>query len=128
GDACIVDGAPIQLPEAAGPVGHGNTDDFDQDGLANGEDACPRIRVERVECASADDCPADAKCTGGICNHVDSDNDGVGDLCDTCPQAPNGSQVQDGGMQLDDPDQDFVGNACETNPSCYERPDARRIA
>jgi len=29
---------------------------------------------------------------------------------------------------MDDPDGDFVGNPCETNTTCYERPDARRIA
>lgn len=129
GDACIVGGMPIQLQDAAGPVGHGNTDDFDQDGLANAEDKCPRVRVERVACAAPEDCPAGAVCSAaGICNHVDNDGDGVGDLCDTCPTNTNPNQVQDGGMQMDDPDGDFVGNQCETNTSCYERADARSIA
>ena len=128
GDACVIEGVPLELADAAGPVGHGNTDDFDQDGLANLEDICPRLRVDRVACGGPEECPTGAKCTDGICNHVDSDNDGVGDRCDTCPYNPNSNQVQDGGMQMDDPDGDFVGNACETNPSCYERADARQIA
>ena len=127
GDACIVDGDPIKLADAAGPVGHGNADDFDQDGLANSEDACPRIRVDRVTCTGPEECGG-AKCTAGVCNHIDTDLDGVGDRCDTCPAATNSNQVQDGGMQMDDPDSDFVGNPCETNTSCYERVDSRPIA
>ena len=35
----------------------------------------------------------------------DFDNDGVGDVCDNCPQAPNNSQR--------DSDGDGVGDACE---------------
>lgn len=128
GDACIVNGAPLELPDAAGPVGLGNADDFDQDGLANGDDKCPRNRVERITCNAPEDCPDGAVCTTGVCNHIDNDGDGVGDVCDTCPANTNPMQVQDGGMQMDDPDGDFVGNPCETNTSCYERSDARRIA
>lgn len=128
GDACIDQGKPIQLADAAGPVGHGNDDDFDQDGLTNLSDKCPRLRVELTMCQGVDDCPEFAECTNGVCNHPDSDNDGVGDICDTCPAKANPKQVQDGGMQTDDPDSDFVGNLCETNPGCFERDDARRIA
>ncbi len=133
GDACIVDDGqgdgpkPIELPGSAGPVGLGNADDFDQDGLPNLTDRCPRQRVENIPCTDADDCGG-AECTGGICNHIDTDNDGVGDICDTCPAKSNPKQIQDGGMQADDPDSDFVGNACETNSGCYEQADARRIA
>ena len=125
GDACVgVD----MLPDAKGIVGHGNDDDFDQDGLTNLSDKCPRLRVEFKACQGPDECPDFAECTAGVCNHPDSDNDGVGDLCDTCPAKANPKQVQDGGMQADDPDSDFVGNVCETNPGCYDRDDARRIA
>ncbi len=128
GDACIVDGMPLQLEGAAGPVGLGAMDDFDQDGLPNLTDGCQRLRVEPQTCANDEECPANAKCTGNVCNHVDTDSDGVGDICDTCPEAPNNKQNMDGGLQADDPDGDFVGNNCETNPSCYENPDFRRIS
>ena len=128
GDACLDQGMPLQLADAAGPVGLLNDDDFDQDGLTNLSDKCPRLRVELTACQGPDDCPDAAECTMGVCNHPDTDNDGVGDICDTCPAKANPKQVQDGGMQADDPDSDFVGNLCETNPGCYERSDARRIA
>ncbi len=128
GDACIEQGAPIELEGAAGPVGVLADEDFDQDGLTNISDRCPRLRAEPQTCQDATECPAFSECTAGVCNHPDTDNDGVGDLCDTCPAKPNPKQVQDGGMQSDDPDQDFVGNACETNAGCYERADPRRVA
>ena len=132
GDACIVDDGngpkPIELPGSAGPVGLKSDEDFDQDGLANLADRCPRQRVEPIKCAGPEDCPTGAECTGTVCNHVDTDNDGVGDVCDTCPANTNPKQIQDGGMQADDPDLDFVGNACETNSGCYDRADSRRIA
>jgi hypothetical protein len=122
GDACLDgQGMPLQLADAAGPVGLLNDDDFDQDGLTNLSDKCPRLRVELTACQGPDDCPDAAECTMGVCNHPDTDNDGVGDICDTCPAKANPKQVQDGGMQADDPDSDFVGNLCETNPGCYER-------
>ena len=128
GDACVVDGAAIQLAGAAGPVGHGNDDDFDQDGLANAGDWCPRLRVERFTCSGPEDCPPGAECSAGICNHVDTDGDHVGDRCDTCPARDNPNQVQDGGLQSDDPDGDFVGTACEADSACDNKINPRRIA
>jgi hypothetical protein len=132
GDACTVDdgnGAkPIELPGSAGPVGLNSDEDFDQDGLANLADRCPRQRIEPITCAGPDDCPMGAECTGTVCNHVDTDNDGVGDLCDTCPSSPNPKQVLDGGMQEDDPDEDFVGSQCETNSGCNDDNDPRPLA
>lgn len=129
GDACIEQGMPIQLADAAGPVGIGEQDDFDQDGILNSEDYCPRIRAaETVQtCANADECGGN-DCTSGVCNHADTDNDGVGDVCDTCPADPNPKQILDGGLQEDDPDTDFVGNICETNSGCFDRNDPRPIA
>jgi hypothetical protein len=134
GDACVEQGMAIQLEGAAGPVGHLDTDDFDQDGLANIDDKCPRIRSGRLAddyaiwtCDTADDCEG-AECTNGVCNHVDTDNDNVGDLCDTCPSDGNSKQVLDGGMQEDDKDEDFVGTICETNSGCYDNNDPRPLA
>jgi len=123
GDAC----AGTMMPGAAGPVGFGDDDDFDQDGLANLVDVCPRQPVTLQACVGPEDCLAGAACTAGVCNHSDADSDGVGDICDTCPWNANPIQVQDGGMQVDDADADFVGQACETNPACNERSDPRPI-
>jgi len=130
GDACAPGGVLIDPIEgAAGPIGFGNTDDFDQDGIVNLTDKCPRQRVVSQACQGDDECPAFSECTAGFCNHGDIDGDGVGDLCDTCPETANPKQAQDGGMQADDPDQDFVGSQCETNTACQDnRPDFRRIA
>jgi len=127
GDECAAL-AMTGAPEAAGPVGFGLTDDFDQDGIDNDTDRCPRQRVKA--CTDAADCGGgDVTCEGGFCsNHVDTDNDGVGDICDTCPYEPNPAQVQMGQAEEDDLDDDFVGNLCETNNECNETPDARPIA
>jgi Thrombospondin type 3 repeat len=131
GDAC--EGQTINA-FAAGPVSLGPDDDFDQDGLANLVDACPRqplvLTAEEhaaIACTTDDDC-ASGKCevAAGICDHLDTDRDGVGDVCDTCPFTENPLQVADGAMQEgDDTDGDFVGNACETAPSCEKRLDPR---
>lgn len=124
GDAC--DGMMI-VDTAAGPVGLGGQDDFDQDGLINMIDACPRQPVDRIECATNDECGEGRICetASGVCNHLDSDGDSVGDICDTCPFSANGEQITDGGMQEDDKDGDFVGKICETNSDCAIRQDAR---
>jgi hypothetical protein len=120
---------PIKLEGAAGRSGHGNADDFDQDGLPNLTDKCPRQRVPAQTCESNEDCPQFAVCTGSVCNHPDIDNDDVGDLCDTCPETANPKQVQDGACRPTTPTQDFVGSLCETSPACADaRPDFRRIA
>jgi hypothetical protein len=126
GDACV----GMQLVGAAGPVGFDDTDDFDQDGLANGIDGCFRLPItERIACDGDEDCGAGATCAidDGICNHVDVDGDLVGDVCDTCATSPNGDQLLDGGMQEDDEDGDFVGRACET-ASCDVRSDPAPMA
>ena len=126
GDECIQNGMPVQIQGAAGPVGFGPMDDFDQDGVANMADLCPRQRVKA--CQMDAECGGEVKCNAGFCaNHVDTDNDGVGDACDSCPQVANPKQIQEGAMQDDDPDGDYVGNACETNSECYDRFDPRPI-
>ncbi|MDC0723001.1 thrombospondin type 3 repeat-containing protein [Nannocystis bainbridge] len=127
GDACV---GLITMPEmgAAGPVGFGLEDDFDQDGVANKDDRCPRQRVkactEDAECGGED-----VTCAAGFCsNHSDFDGDDVGDICDTCPFDQNPQQVQMGMSEENDLDGDFVGFNCETNNECFDRPDARPIA
>ena len=129
GDACAGDMGPI----ATAPIGLGPDQDFDQDGLSNVVDACPRQPValtaeDQITCESNADCPSGRKCETafGICDHLDSDGDGVGDICDTCPFAENPMQVADGAMQDgDDTDGDYVGNVCETNSACEKRVDSR---
>lgn len=124
GDAC----AGQMLPGAAGPVGHGDADDFDQDGLANAADACPRQPAAPRACGGDDDCPGAARCTAGRCNHVDSDSDGVGDICDSCPAAANPGQEIEAMAQADDADGDFIGEACEQHAACFERANPRAFA
>jgi hypothetical protein len=125
GDVC--DG--MMTAGAAGPIGMGPTDDFDQDGLDNAVDLCPRQPVDALACEIDDDCglgrTCDASGAGRSCNHLDSDGDLVGDICDTCPFAANRDQLTDGGMQDDDEDGDFVGKVCETNSDCAVRSDPR---
>ncbi len=121
GDAC----ESTADPAAAGPVGFGPGDDFDQDGLANAGDACPRLPASLGVCGGGAACPPDSACTDGVCNHPDPDGDGVGTECDTCPFMANPGQLTNPGA--DDPDEDFVGNACETDPGCETRNDPRRI-
>jgi hypothetical protein len=92
GDAC--EGMTIN-DYAAGPVGFGDQDDFDQDGLINTLDACPRqpLPTEPIPCSPETaemDCGEGSACSpAGICNHIDTDNDGVGNACDTCAFQPN---------------------------------------
>ena len=124
---------------AAGDIGFGDQDDFDQDGINNILDACPRQPLpevaaggEPVSCSpetAEADCGPGSACVGspGFCNHVDTDGDGVGNACDTCPFEPNPDQTMEGGSQDDDPDGDFVGEKCEIGAAkgCGDRKNAR---
>lgn len=138
GDAC----QGMMAEDAAGPVGLLADDDFDQDGIVNLEDGCPRVpvgsTVGRIACETDEDCPGLRVCeplpdgvggdTVGWCDHIDTDDDGVGDECDTCPFAPNPMQIVDGVAQAEDEDGDFVGRDCETFPQCEDRADPRPFA
>ncbi|NVB41857.1 thrombospondin type 3 repeat-containing protein [Pseudenhygromyxa sp. WMMC2535] len=133
GDSCVNPDDPDGkfFEHAAGPVGFAPEDDFDQDGLANVDDFCPRQPVSATPTACTDDteCGDGSTCAdSGYCNHVDSDGDQVGDICDTCPFDANPMQVTDGGMQVDDEDGDFVGASCETNSACEDLKDPRPFA
>jgi hypothetical protein len=129
GDACAPTGPDDFDPAvAAGVVGIGPDDDFDQDGIANADDACPRQPLgDRITCTTSDDCPGNRKCetTYGVCDHLDTDQDDIGDICDSCAFAQNPMQNVDGFAQEDDDDNDFVGRMCETNAQCEARADAR---
>jgi Thrombospondin type 3 repeat len=133
GNAC--DG--LFSPGAAAAVGLADAEDFDQDGLLNAIDKCPRLPVPPVPCESVADCPLgsscelcpeDGECIGaGVCNHPDSERnhdgeiagDGVGDACDTCPTRPNPMQRFDvSAHEADDSDGDYIGEDCETNADC----------
>jgi hypothetical protein len=135
GDAC----EGMIGPNTHMPVGLLPNDDFDQDGIRNQDDACPRQPLEdRIECQSDADCPEHRSCERfclpeddpnfdpdcdpdwGLCDHSDIDGDGVGDICDNCPYDSNPGQVIEGMMQEDDPDGDFVGTVCETNHRCAQ--------
>ena len=132
GDAC--EGAMSE--SAAGPVGFADQDDFDQDGLINSFDACPRQPLPGgiVSCTpetAETDCGAGRSCTpAGVCNHLDSDGDGIGNACDTCAFVANPTQAMEGGSQDDDPDGDFVGDECEigADDGCGDRKNARPFA
>ncbi|MEM7157707.1 MAG: thrombospondin type 3 repeat-containing protein [Myxococcota bacterium] len=124
GDACEGE----QGPDAAGPMDLAPSGDFDQDGIANLDDLCPRLATGLSTCGADADCPEHSACVDGFCNHPDPDEDGVGTECDTCPFAPNPEQIVDGMQDLDDDDGDFVGAACETHPDCETRRDPRRLA
>lgn len=132
GDAC----QGLQLPGAAGPVGFGDDDDFDQDGLVNVADGCPRQPVEDVVVCEGDaGCPDGRRCekvlpgdATGVCDHVDTDADGLGDVCDDCAFVANPLQLFDGVVQQGDEDGDFIGKDCEPSPLCAERSDPRPMA
>lgn len=119
GDACEGE----QASDAAGPAGFEDSDDFDQDGIANLEDGCPRLPIPaalRLACNDSSECGEGRACaSSGTCNHVDTDNDGVGDLCDNCPWVANPDQQ--------DEDSDFVGEACESHLFCEERQTPRTL-
>jgi len=127
GDSC--DGQMIN-PFAAGPIGLGDDDDFDQDGVRNIADACPRQPLTDpapILCTTDEECPPSRSCAldaagdSGQCNHVDTDEDTVGDICDTCSELANQFQVLQGGTTEDDPDGDFVGSSCEADIRCADR-------
>jgi hypothetical protein len=135
GNACV----GLLSPGAAAPVGLADGDDFDQDGLANAIDKCPRLPAPPLPCETDDECPTGSSCEpcpeggdclgAGVCNHPDSERDGngeiagdnIGDACDTCPGRANPMQRFDANAQeTDDFDGDFIGADCETNADCSE--------
>ncbi len=52
-------------------------------------------------------------CAAGVCTQLDSDGDGVGDLCDDCPFSANPAQVN---SDCDDPSY-LASGGCSENPT-----------
>lgn len=86
------------------PLDHPN--DTDGDGICDSEDPCPSDNPDDFDgdgvCNSVDGCPADPlKTTPGLCGcgirDNDSDQDGVVDCHDLCPQTPPGFLIDDEG-------------------------------
>jgi hypothetical protein len=98
--------------------------DSDADGVCNNDDNCPNKPngPELGTCMPGSDkagasCQSDADCfigdsNNGTCskNQEDSDMDGVGDVCDNCPDNCNSGQL--------DADGDGIGDVCDPTPGC----------
>lgn len=91
--------------------------DSDGDGTGNACDECTDVDQDGFgeppilvgASCPADNCPASACVTPGACSNADqtdSDQDGVGDVCDNCPIVANPDQS--------DGDRDGFGDLCDT--------------
>jgi photosystem II stability/assembly factor-like uncharacterized protein len=113
-DTCNGSGACLDnhLPSGA-PCGDPADDCSNQD-ACNGSAVClPNHRAAGTACADeGNPCTPDECDGGGVCAHIDTDTDGIGNLCDNCDAVLNPDQED---ADCDDPAY-FASGACEQDP------------
>ena len=112
-DNCLGVGNPDQADSDGDMAGDACDDDVDGDGVDNAGDNCATVANPKPACAANEDCAgASGICdvVAGTCNgQLDTDADGLGDECDSCPAASNAGQA--------DRDGDGLGDVCDNCPA-----------